>query len=161
MSGTNSSKFQGFPKLDSPMVDAKGNAALPWYFLFITLWNKTGGSLVPANAPVFLTVQGNLLQVFEQSNPIPIGEVALINKPGAAAQPVDVSSGTPFVFTATQTGTMVVFGAQVELSRDSGVTFFQVTLTGGAIPILAADQLRITWFGTDAPPVTFFPSFVT
>lgn len=143
------------------MVDAKGNAALPWYFLFITLWNKTGGSIVPANAPVFLTVNGTLLEVFEQGNPIPVGNVTLINAPGQPAEAIDTSAGSPIVFTATRTGTLVVFGAQTELSRDQGVTYFSVSLTGGAIPILNADMVRITWYGASAPPATFFPSFAS
>lgn len=43
MAGTTNAFANEMPKLDSPMVDLEsGHVALPWYRLFIALWNRTG-----------------------------------------------------------------------------------------------------------------------
>jgi hypothetical protein len=74
------------------------------------------------------------------------------------APTVITAGSSPFLFTPSFQGTLVVFGAEVELSRDSGTTWYKVTLNGGAIPLLVKDEVRITWYGSSSPIVTFFPS---
>lgn len=36
--------YQGFPKLDAPIIDENGFISIPWYRLLMTLWQKSGGS---------------------------------------------------------------------------------------------------------------------
>jgi hypothetical protein len=77
--------------------------------------------------------------------------------PGGSAQP-QVVGASPFIFTALVNGFLVVFAAKVEVSRDGGGTYYQVTLNGGAIPLNQNDKVRVTWFEAQAPTVTFFPN---
>lgn len=35
---------QGFPQLQSPLVNAQGSITSPWLRLLVTLWNRTGGA---------------------------------------------------------------------------------------------------------------------
>jgi hypothetical protein len=66
--------------------------------------------------------------------------------------------GSPTIIFVQSLGTLTLANGKAELSRDSGVTWFQVSLVGGAIGVLAGDQVRVSWFGASAPAVTFFPS---
>src|SRR5690348_16608259 len=43
MASQTSNQPQGFPQITAPLVDQRGYASQPWYQLFITLWNRTGG----------------------------------------------------------------------------------------------------------------------
>ena len=85
-----------------------------------------------------------------------MGKLALL---GQAGQPAvsQVLTVSPFVFKSTVSGTLVVESGQVELSRNSGANWFVCSLTGGAIPVLNADWVRVTWYNS-APLVTLFPS---
>jgi len=51
------------PKLDSPMADANGFPSLPWYRLFIALWNRTGYApgIITVNLDQFGDQQGDIL----------------------------------------------------------------------------------------------------
>lgn len=81
----------------------------------------------------------------------------LILAPGAtvvAGAPV----ASPFTYAPALSGTMIVSSGKVELSRDAGATYYIVSLTGGEVPVLFGDQIRVTWFSAIVPGVVFFPS---
>lgn len=45
---------QGFPSLDTPLVDAtNGTLSLPWFQFLVTIWNRTGGPIGVAFATLF------------------------------------------------------------------------------------------------------------
>jgi hypothetical protein len=72
-------------------------------------------------------------------------------------EPVTVGA-SPYVYSATKRGSMVVSGGTVtliEFSRD-GVTFYDAGTTAGMFQLNAADQLRVTHAG--APTMTFVPT---
>jgi len=67
---------------------------------------------------------------------------------------------SPYTFTATIPGKVVVMSAKIELSGDGGTTWTTLSLTGGAVPVAANDQVRVTWTGVGSdnlPSVTWFP----
>lgn len=154
--------FQPFPQLGTPFVDSDGHLDHAWYRLLISMWNKLGKTLSQAANAVFIqqtaTDAGAPLSVFSSVDGSFIGEIFLQDQKGAPAVPVDVGLISPFVFSAAASGgTLIVFGAQVEMSRDLGVTWYLATLQGGPIPLLLGDSARLTWFGPTAPPTVFFP----
>lgn len=158
MSGnaTQHQKYQPFPKLDSAIADPNGQISIPWYRLLITLWNRAGGA-VPANllsATAYVSLVGTLIDVFRNSDGAKLGTVQLDVSTGgvAVAQTVGAS---PWTFTAPKCGTLVVDSGQVELARGLG-SFWTVGLAGGAIPVMAADRVRITYYRT-TPTVAFLP----
>lgn len=60
----NTNQFaNAMPKLDSPLVDAFGHPSLPWYRLFIALWNRTGYApgIITVNLDQFGNQQGDIL----------------------------------------------------------------------------------------------------
>lgn len=65
---------------------------------------------------------------------------------------------TPFVFSAQIAGSLQIDQGKVEVSRDSGVTYYPVSLLGGTVPVLFGDKVRLTWFSTVTPTVVFFPA---
>jgi hypothetical protein len=64
---------------------------------------------------------------------------------------------SPYIYSAPVGGALIVQGGTVtliEFSRD-GVTWFDVGVVAGMLPVNAADQLRITY--AVAPTLTFVP----
>lgn len=148
MSGTNpSGQNQGFPNLDAPFVDPNLYISIPWYQLLVSLWRKTGGSIVPANV-VMLT-----------STTV-----------GGKAQPI-VLATSPFQFTATEGGQLLVTwpysltpqfsresgGEVIEFSRDGGTNWYLVGSAPRMVQVSAQDTVRVTWFTPGPPTVVFFP----
>lgn len=146
-----------FPLQDYPIADDQGKVTLAWSRWFTTVWNLLGGQAVPGDNPVALRQTApSTLSVYNAGTGQLIGTVQLDGVPGGA--PVPVAAGaSPQIYTATDNGFLVVFAAAVELSRDSGVTWYQVTLNGGAVPMLPEDQVRLTWYN-QAPKITWFPN---
>jgi hypothetical protein len=73
-------------------------------------------------------------------------------------EPVVVTA-SPFVYSATRRGSLIVKGGTVtliEFSRDGGTTYYDVGVIAGMFPVNAADLVRITY--AVAPTVTFVPS---
>ena len=150
--------FQGIPRLDSPVIDLETGYWVPsWYRFIISLWQKQGGSTTALQGVTVIQNNNGVLTAQNalsgQSNGI-IGTSTML---GGAAQPQTLGA-SPFTFTAAKSGTLVVFAAEAEISRDGGVTYYAVTLTGGAIPVLNADKVRVTWLTAVPPKVTFFPN---
>lgn len=158
-SALQSQEFQGFPKLDVPIVDEGGYLARPWHRFFISIFRRLGGSFSEIASSVFFSASGAELGVYSNIDASLLGTLLLTGAAGGPAQP-QAPSTSPFIYTATNAGTLVVFAAEVELSRDNGITWYKVTLTGGAIPMLALDRVRVTWYGPSVPEVTFFPDNV-
>lgn len=150
----------GPPPLQSSKIsEDDGNVTYPWSRWFLLIWNLVGGGMVPVQNPVVLRlITPDELGAYSAATGELLGIIPLENQPGGAAQPVAIT-GSPQVFTAPGDGTLVVFAAKVELSRDNGVTWYIVTLNGGAVPMLMNDQVRVTWFSTEPPTITYFPSF--
>ena len=150
---------QPFPKLDAPFIDDVGNVSRPWYRFLISLWQRTGAGFVVTASTVVIqlsAVTGQLQAYLAQTGEF-LGNVAASDLPGGAVQKV-VPGASPYIFTCLTAGTLVVFGAQVEWSRDGGATWYLVTLQGGPIPILLNDLVRLTWYNVATPPsVEFFP----
>ena len=154
------------PRRDTPMVDEAGRPTYTWYWFLIQLFNRTGASTpsqgivgaVSTAFNVFLITIGSLTRAMlggvQQGDGTVVQDVPT---KGVAVQVLTVGA-SPWVHTVTFQGTLVVQKAQVELSRDSGVTWYEVGLQGGAIPMLAYDQVRLTWYGTSVPGAIFFPS---
>lgn len=67
-------------------------------------------------------------------------------------------ASSPFVYSPIIAGTLQVNQGEVEVSRDGGVNYFLVSLTGGSVPLLFGDSARITWFSTIVPTAEFFPA---
>lgn len=132
----------GFPLIDTPFVDREGlHLTRPWYQFLRGLWMKTGqagGGSVQGT----ILADGNL----QVTTPVE-GESAQVIGPTVS----------PYTFTATFQGSLLVNGAQIEFSRDSGATWYVASLTGGLFPLLTKDQIRLTWYGANAPTVVYFP----
>ena len=135
------STIVGFPKVDYPMVDENRILARPWYEFLRQMWIRTGGAVAGL---LTLSVVGN-------------NDYVTTALSGGAAQPITVV-GSPQIFTASFQGCLVGFGCEMEFSRNSGTTWYKVTLSGTALPMMTGDMARLTWYSTQAPTLTFFPS---
>lgn len=148
------------PLKDQPLTQ-NDRVTLAWSRFFDQLYLLAGGSSVPVSSPVVIRqIGGGFLGAFDAISGDQIGVIPLVNQPGGLTQVV-VITGSPQVYHAVSDGTLVVFGAAVELSRDGGVAWFQVTLQGGAIPMKAQDRARMTWYSVDPPTITWFPTYDT
>lgn len=154
----------GFPKIDSSFIDPNTlRIARPWYQLLRSLWLRTGGAVTSTVTAVFGAFNVLLVSTSDQTTAV-VNGVQLATGAVQVTAPV---SGTPsetvmvglspFVYSAVFQGTAIVSGSQVEISRNSGITWFLVTLQGGAIPLLVGDKLRLTWFGNSTPGLVFLP----
>jgi len=78
--------------------------------------------------------------------------------PPANVEPVTLT-GSPFVYSATRRGSLIVSGGTVSavaFSRDGGSTYYTVGTVAGMFTVSASDLLKITY--TVAPTVTFVPT---
>ena len=154
------SQQQPFPRLGTEFVSKDLRIGIPWYRLLITLWQRTGGSLVPTTGTVVLNNTVGGIQAVDALTGTVLGYVFLGSASGGPAVPLAVGA-SPFVYQALGPGTIVVTGGQVEVSRNGGGTWYLVTLNGGAVPMVTNDKVRVTWYDNTNPPVaTFFPSTV-
>lgn len=149
--------YQPFPRLGTPFINSDGTLAFPWYRLLISMWNKLGQSTSQVANAVYLQLSGaNTLTAYEAATGKEIAIVSTSSAVGGPAQ-VIVAGASPFNYKAQVNGTLVVFGARVDLSRDAA-TFYPVSLVGGPIPLLLGDIAQLTWFSAVAPTVTWLPS---
>lgn len=65
---------------------------------------------------------------------------------------------SPFTYTPSIAGTLQIDQGKIEVSRNGGVTYYTVSLTGGSIPLLFGDIARISWYGLIIPTAEFFPA---
>lgn len=157
MSSPGTGSQAAFPQIGTEFVNEHRLIAIPWYRLLIQLWRLAGGANIPISQAVYFILQSPLeIEAFSVDTGA-IGFLQLQNQPGGAAVP-QTPAGSPFVYTAAVTGTLVAFCGEIELSRDSGTTYYKVSLTGGAVPMLKGDKVRVSWVGGSAPTVTWFPS---
>lgn len=155
--------FQPFPKIDTPLADTDGTLNISWYRLLMAMWQRLGqigGQTINAafirQSPVGA---GAPLEVVNSLTGKVIGTISLGNITPLPAVPQSCTS-SPQTFTAPSAGTFVVESGQVELSRDSGATFYIFSLAGGAVPVLSGDQIRVTWYNV-VPLVTLFPQLLS
>lgn len=162
-----SGAITAMPQINTPFVDADGlHITRPWYQLLRNLWYRTGAGVTSQVTGFFSDLGVLFLSVGAQTVPVITGEeqpdgsveqATPLN--GAAVRPLTLHT-SPFVFAPGFQGALVVFGGQVELSRDSGSTWYLTTLQGGTLAMMANDWARVTWFGPTPPPTTFFPGGV-
>lgn len=147
---------QGFPQLDSHFVDEERMILYPWYRLLVALWQlSTGSGQIPVYQAVFFKqISPGEIEAFDTSEGGLIGTLRLKDFPGAVEEPQTVGS-SPFNFTAPGDGTFVASSCKIELSRAGG--FYLVSLTGGAVPMMRNDVVRLSWNGPD-PVAVWFPA---
>lgn len=146
---------QGFPRLDTPLVNADGSISIPWYRLLVQLYRQGGGS-APINQSVVLQLVGGDINAYDTEGNF-IATLQTADSPGGAAQVLSPVV-SPFYYTASVSGTLLAFGCRLELSRDSGANWQVVSLTGGALPMLTEDEARMSWFSAVAPSVVWLPA---
>lgn len=74
--------------------------------------------------------------------------------PGVAQQQIVL--GSPFLYQAADSGTLIYDSGQATISRDNGTNWYSCGQGGGAIPMLVLDQVRIVWGVT--PVVVWLPN---
>lgn len=164
---TSTVQSSAFPKLDSPMVSPGGALTLVWQRFMLSMWSKLGGNASQASTAVFLstsaapssgsTSSGSAaIAAYNSSTGALIGTISTTGTGGPAQVISPTASG--FTYTAPGEGSLLVLGARVDVSRDGGTTFYPVTLTGGAVPLLTGDVAKLTWFSAQAPTVTWLPN---
>jgi len=153
----------GFPQVTAPLVEPEtGLIVFVWYAFLRQLWLRVGGAVGNILTGALAGVVP-LLTIGQSVVALVAGELqkdgnVRVNTPVEGDAPQIVALGnSPFVFHTVFQGTLVVFGGEVELSRDTGTTWYKVGLAGGAVPVLVGDEIRITWYSPVPPPVTFFP----
>lgn len=155
-----SANNQGFPFFSSPLVGADGMASDTWYRAFLNFWRRSGQGFLPSGLAAYLQVSdsanGLPVEVHRSSDGKFLGNVPLVNNTGGPAQPIP-ATGSPQTYIAKVDGTLIVFGARLDASRDHGATWYPVTLQGGAFPMLTNDEALITWFSDNPPQMVYFP----
>jgi len=153
-SPTQHQDYNGIPPYDSGFLyPGSGIVQRNWYWFLLQIWRALGGSFGQVSQASFL--QGT--SVYASGSGKFLGKIITSNVVGAPAVPQTLTT-SPFVFVATSLGMLAVYGGEVEFSRDAGVTWYPIGLTGGPIFMLDGDQVRITWYTSNAPPVTWFPT---
>ncbi len=153
---TGGAQQYNFPKTSTPFVDENRILTGPWPRLLISLWQKVGGAAATTASSLYLLLSNNVVVVYSAANGAKVGDMAVANLPGGIPVP-QVLGLSPFVFKCTQQGTLAIDSGQVELSRNSGLTWYTVSLVGGAIPIQNGDWCRVTWYKTP-PSVVYLPN---
>jgi hypothetical protein len=148
--------FSPVPQLGTPLVDSNGNISIPWYRFILNLWQTIGGLGQQVTSAVYLSVTNGVVSAFQSLGGVLLGTIIFTKSRGSPAIPL-VLGASPFIYIAPVSGSLLVYGGQLEMSRDNAVTWYPVGLTGGALRMLFDDQARVTWFGAAAPPVVFMP----
>ena len=128
--GYDPTQFPPFP-LDQTIAGESGRLTEAWYYFFLNIWNKIGGT-----GPIPGTGTG--------------GGTGVVSPPQTLAL---VSN--PFTFTAPASGFFTSVGGQVSLTRN-GTTI----LIGGPsvqVPMAAGDKITLAWSGPTVPgPVVWW-----
>ena len=158
-SATHHQSFQPMPRLDTPFTNSDGTVALAWYAWLRSIWIRTGcnageqpGSVQTAS--VVAQNPASQLNGYSLTGE-DLGVIGTSTSPGGPAE-VQTLGASPFVFTAGLAGSLLVSSGKVQISRDSGVTYYTVGLQGGLIPVLATDLVEVSWTGS-VPSVVFLP----
>jgi hypothetical protein len=152
--------FQPIPRLNEPLVDPPtGILTPPWYRLLITLWNRTGcnsGSNVDTQSAVYFSWDGALLTFYSVATNLFLGTVGTTVVVPGPPVPQSLSS-SPFIYKATDPGALITSSGKIELSRNSGGTYYLVSLQGGSCPVQSGDWVRVSWTQSAPANCTFFP----
>lgn len=134
------------PKLDSPMVDTNGFPSLPWYRLFIALWNRTGYApgIITVNLDQFGNQQGDVL--FRGST------AWQVLNPGISGQ---------FLQTLGPNADIQWASAVTEIDTGGGIAGGPITTTGTIVLADApSDTLKGNNLLVSGPPVDLTPNQV-
>lgn len=154
MSETRETQYLAIPQLGAKFVEPSGVLAAPWRAWFIQVWLRLGAATASLVGSVYFTVVDGIVYAYQAIDGVLLGRVVFSGSTGGTS--VVLSPGSsPFTYEAPVAGTVVVTAGQVELSRGTG--WVLVSPMGGAVPVMAEDQVRVTWFGLDPATVTFFP----
>lgn len=148
------------PTTNVPMgvADAAGDVriSVPWHRFFVDVWKKLGSGQSSAAAMAYLVLNSDgTVDMYDSATNKLIGQVQIQPAQGGTEEPQTVET-SPFIFTATNFGYLLVSSGQVELSRTPG-TFYIVSLVGGYFAMEPKDSIRVTWYGASPPKVIFFP----
>ena len=148
-------KKTGMPRPGQKFTDTEGLIQTAWYRFLLDLWRKTGASNSNPAQSIYLqyTPSGQVGYYSTDTGQL-IGITPLPNQPGLPAQ-TQAPLASPWIFTATETGNLIVDSGLVEFSR--GSLWITVSQAGGTVPMLLNDRVRITWFKV-VPTVIFYPS---
>lgn len=150
---------QPIPKLGAAFVNPDGTVSFAWYRFLITLWQRSGSgkgaATTAANAVYFVSSAAGIGAYLVADNTF-LGYLSPSGSSGGPAVPV-VAGSSPFVYSAPGPGFIIVSSGKLELSRDSGGTWYTVGLQGGSVPVTLGDLIRVTWT-TSAPTITLFPN---
>jgi hypothetical protein len=143
-----------FPELASPFVDENRFLGLEWLRFLIALWQLAGGSQVPIFQAVFLRqLSPGEIGVYDVSVGGFVGLIRLKDFPGAPEVPQTLTT-SPFLFTAPGDGFLTAFGCKIEITRTGG--YYPVSLTGGSVPLMRNDGVRLSWT-SGTPTAVWFP----
>lgn len=144
----------GFPQLSSALVDENDMPTLEWLRFWIALWQLAGGSQVPIFQAVFLRqLSPGEIGVYDVSVGGFVGLIRLKDFPGAPEIPLTMAV-SPVLFTAPGDGFLTAFGCKIEITRTGG--YYPVSLTGGALPLMRNDGVRLSWL-SGTPTAAWFP----
>lgn len=147
------------PHFQHPFVDPGGQLTQPWYRILVEIWRRLGGS--QANTPGTLYVQidpnGNI-GLYNVQNNEEVGILPVIPLTPPAVVPIPILGASPFIYKSDSIGSIVFDSGAVDISRDSGITWYTGFKVGGAMLIGNGDWVRFTWFES-SPVVAFFPLF--
>ena len=153
-SATTHQQYQGFPNLDSPLMDPEsGGPSIPWYQFFIALWSRVGAKIQSAPESAVITNNANNITIVSTFTGEVIGTIPILT--GGPDIAVPIVGNPPFEWPAPAIGKLVVAGAQVSIKR-SGVCYI-ASPTGGAIPLVKGDIVSLMWFTQDLPTIRWFP----
>lgn len=154
-------QFSGLPNFNTPVIDPlTGVFSHPWLYFFSLLWQRLGGTSLPLSGAYYVGSSGGVPSLFSVLTKKVIGPVSSGTVVPDAQTTIAIGA-SPVTLVAAGTGNIVVSGGgQVELSRPPGA-FVTVGVSGGIVPVVKGDQVRVTWFSTVAPTVSFFPFTIT
>lgn len=155
--------YLAFPKLTTPVVNENQQLNPAWHRFLLGIYTRLGGSTLAAPNATYISQApvsaGAPLGVYDAVTGSLIGVISLQNTGGG---PVihEAPAISPLVVVALTDGTLVADSGKLEVSRDSGVSWLQVSLVGGALSMLKNDQARISWT-KGLPLVSFLPILVS
>lgn len=152
--------FQPIFRLDARITNPDGTPSVPFYRMLTNMWNAIGLNGQPWTQVGNVSVANPNSLVVNDVNGETVATIPIPVQTGLTPEPAEPQSPntSPFEFTAPVIGTLVVFAGAVEISRDAGATFYMVTLTGGAIPMLPDDQVKVSWDSSTKPTIIWLPS---
>lgn len=165
---------QQIPPQDEKLLDETGHVRFNWYLFLYNLANKTLGDQPDPNSLLILLSeaissddvepipQAQLVPEIDAPFPVLLDPAALWlpdvpSANQASAESVVTVGASPFVYTASFAGNVLVTGGTVsviEIARAGA--FYTVGQTQGFVPVARLDRVRVTYSGL--PTILFFPS---